>query len=59
MEKEMFALVKLKEGDDKFSKFGYCLPRKPNPSEPLALVHLRSGLTSVSVDLVALCIGNP
>jgi hypothetical protein len=47
MEKEMLALVKLKERDDKFSKFGYYLPRKPNTNEPLTLVHLRSGLTSV------------
>ena len=47
MEKEILALIKLKAGDDKFSKFGYCLPRKPNTSEPLSLIHPRSGVTSL------------
>ena len=59
MGKEMLALVKLKEGDYKFLKFSYCLPRKPNASEPLALAHLRSGLISAWVDLAAFCIRNP
>ena len=59
MGKEMLALVKLKEGDDNFSKFSYCLSRKPNASEPLALAHPRSGLISAWVELDAFCISNP